>query len=74
MWPGPQVAPEVVGHEDGLIERFSGDAIMVMFNATGDQPDHALRAARAALALQRASSTLSWRYLAQADAVFPHLS
>jgi adenylate cyclase len=53
------IVPEVLGLEDGLIERFSGDAIMVMFNATGDQPDHALRAARAALALQRASSTLT---------------
>ena len=42
------IVPEVLGHEDGLIERFSGDAIMVMFNATGEQPDHALRAARAA--------------------------
>jgi adenylate cyclase len=53
------VVPEVLGREDGLIERFSGDAIMVMFNATGEQPDHALRAARAALALQRASSKLT---------------
>ena len=53
------IVPEVLGREDGLIERFSGDAIMVMFNATGDQPDHAVRAARAALALQRAGATLS---------------
>jgi class 3 adenylate cyclase len=53
------VVPEVLGREDGLIERFSGDAIMVMFNAAGAQPDHALRAVRAALALQRASSTLT---------------
>jgi class 3 adenylate cyclase len=53
------IVPEVIGREDGLIERFAGDAIMVMFNATGVQPDHALRAARAALALQRASATLT---------------
>ena len=53
------IVPEVLGREDGLIERFSGDAIMVMFNATGVQPDHALRAARAALALQRAGATLT---------------
>jgi adenylate cyclase len=53
------IVPEILGREDGLIERFSGDAIMVMFNATGEQPDHALRAARAALALQRASSKLT---------------
>lgn len=56
------VVPEVLGRHDGLIERFSGDAIMVVFNATGEQPDHAVRAARAALSLQRASSTLRRRH------------
>ncbi len=30
------------------IERFAGDAVMVVFNAVGDQPDHADRALRAA--------------------------
>ena len=30
-----------------------GDAIMATFNTRGDQPDHALRAARAGLELQR---------------------
>jgi adenylate cyclase len=35
----------------GLIERFAGDAVLVVFNALGDQPDHAVRAATAALEL-----------------------
>jgi class 3 adenylate cyclase len=44
--------PVVTQREGGLIERFAGDAIMVVFNALGDQPDHAIRAARAALSLR----------------------
>ena len=49
-WEG--TVPVVVEQEGGLIERFAGDAIMAVFNALGDQPDHALHAARAALAMQ----------------------
>jgi adenylate cyclase len=44
--------PVVAEREGGVIERFAGDAIMVVFNAVGDQPDHPLRAARAALELR----------------------
>jgi class 3 adenylate cyclase len=36
----------------GEIEKFMGDGMMATFNSRGDQPDHAARAARAALALQ----------------------
>lgn len=49
-WEG--TVPVVVEREGGLIERFAGDAIMAVFNALDDQPDHALNAARAALAMQ----------------------
>jgi class 3 adenylate cyclase len=42
-----------------MIERFAGDAIMVVFNAATDQPDHALRAARAGLALQQAAAQVA---------------
>jgi class 3 adenylate cyclase len=45
--------PVVVREYGGLIERFAGDAVMVVFNASGDQPDHARRAVGAALAMQR---------------------
>jgi class 3 adenylate cyclase len=44
-----------------MIERFAGDAIMAVFNAAGDEPDHAARAARAALGLQRATASVSGR-------------
>jgi class 3 adenylate cyclase len=37
----------------GEVEKFMGDAIMATFNRRGDQPDHAVRAARAGLELQR---------------------
>ena len=37
----------------GEVERFMGDGMMATFNGRGDQPDHAVRAAEAALALQR---------------------
>lgn len=45
--------PPVVQGFGGDIDRIIGDAVMVTFNRRGDQPDHALRAAGAALALQR---------------------
>jgi adenylate cyclase len=37
----------------GEVHQLIGDAMMVIFNQNGDQPDHAPLAARAALALQR---------------------
>jgi class 3 adenylate cyclase len=47
--------PVVVREHGGLIERFAGDAVMVVFNAAGDQPDHPRRAVAAALAMQDAA-------------------
>src|SRR5262245_59062545 len=49
--------PVVAREHGGLIERFAGDAVMVVFNAGGDQPDHARRAVEAALGMQRAAET-----------------
>ena len=50
--------PPIVRQHGGEIDRLIGDAIMATFNTRGDQPDHAERAARAALELQRATTTL----------------
>ena len=52
-------AVPAVTREDGFIERFAGDAIMVVFNAAGNQPDHARRAVRAGLGLQRAAAGIA---------------
>jgi len=53
-----EVVP-VVAAEDGMIERFAGDAVLVVFNAATDQPDHAQKAARAALAFVDASEAVA---------------
>ena len=51
-------AVPIVTAEDGLIESFAGDGLLVVFNALGDQPDHPLRAARTALRLRDAVEAL----------------
>jgi len=43
----------------GEVEKFMGDAIMATFNTRGDQPDHASRAAGAALELQHRMQILA---------------
>jgi class 3 adenylate cyclase len=50
--------PPIVRKHGGEIDRLIGDAIMATFNTRGDQPDHAVRAARAALDLQEAAREL----------------
>ena len=45
--------------EGATIERFAGDAVMAVFNAVGNQPDHPRRAARAAIAMRDASADLA---------------
>ena len=53
------IVPVVVRDHRGLIERFAGDAVMVVFNAEDDQPDHARRAVHAALAMQRETEAVA---------------
>ncbi len=43
----------------GVIEQFAGDGVMVIFNAAGDQPDHARRAAHAARAIVAAGRPIA---------------
>ena len=49
----------VITDAGGVIEHFAGDGVMAVFNATGDQPDHSRRAARAGLAILGASRPLA---------------
>jgi class 3 adenylate cyclase len=53
-----QAVPAIFA-EGGTIVQFIGDAVMAIFNAPLRQPDHAVRACRAALALQRATKPLA---------------
>ncbi len=43
----------------GVVEKFIGDGVVAVFNRGGDQPDHARRAACAALALRDAFAKLT---------------
>jgi class 3 adenylate cyclase len=45
--------------EGGVVHQIVGDAVMVIFNQTGDQPDHAARAARTALVFQAAAAEIA---------------
>jgi class 3 adenylate cyclase len=51
-------AVPIVLDEGGAVVQFMGDAMMAIFNAPAPHPDHALRAARSALAMQAAMAEL----------------
>ncbi len=44
---------DLVFRFDGTLDKYIGDAVMAFWNHPGLQPDHALRAARCALAMQK---------------------
>lgn len=54
--------PPIVSRHGGDIDNIIGDALMVTFNSRGDQPDHALRAARSALELQEGTQLVADRH------------
>lgn len=54
--------PQITERFGGQVERIIGDALMVTFNIRGDQPDHARRAAQAALAMQQVTDEVADRH------------
>jgi hypothetical protein len=61
-------APLITRRFGGELEKFIGDGLLAVFNSRGDQPDHAVRAARAALELQE-----KLRRLAEDEPEWPRL-
>jgi class 3 adenylate cyclase len=57
--------------EEGMINKFLGDGAMALFNVPTPQTDHALRAVRAAVALQTAHNQLMQKWQAQGLAPVP---
>jgi len=63
-------AAEAVLAQEGTIDKFMGDAIMAWFNAPIPQPDHTLRAVRAALAIRSAVEKLHQEFPPEANLSF----
>jgi adenylate cyclase len=60
---------EIMTHS-GTVDKFIGDAIMAIWNAPADDPDHAANACAAALAFQRANERLNGEFAREGWALY----
>ncbi|MGQ0563331.1 MAG: adenylate/guanylate cyclase domain-containing protein [Gemmatimonadota bacterium] len=56
---------ELVKQEDGYVDKYIGDAVMALYGAPNGMPDHATRACRTALRMQRRLDELNGKWRAQ---------
>ncbi len=55
-------AAQAILEQEGTLDKFMGDAVMAMWNSPDPQPDHAMRACRAALQLVQRTQDMHNRY------------
>lgn len=60
---------DIVFKYDGLLDKYMGDAIMAVYGAPLDQPDHALRACRTALEMMQTLKKLQVKWQAEGKPV-----
>jgi class 3 adenylate cyclase len=58
---------EIVTEHGGTIDKYQGDAVMAVFGAPDPLPDHAERALRCAIAMQRRQAELNAQGWGEAD-------
>ena len=61
------VMTDILIAEGGTLDKYEGDAILAFFGAPIEQPDHAARAVRVALAMQQALAQLRDKWCAEGD-------
>lgn len=60
---------DIVFKYDGLLDKYMGDAIMAVYGAPLDQPDHALRACRTALEMMQTLKKLQGKWSSEGKPV-----
>jgi adenylate cyclase len=65
---------DVILDEQGVIDKYEGDAIIAFFGAPQDLPDHALRACKSAIAMKRIEGDLNKSFLAEELSPYPLLT